>query len=26
VFGLIYAVVVWQIIDWDRLIPLGPGR
>ncbi len=26
VFGLIYAVVVWQIIDWDRLIPFGPGR
>jgi predicted secreted protein len=21
VFGLIYAVVVWQIIDWDRFFP-----
>ena len=24
VFGLIYAVVVWRIIDWDRAFPFGP--
>jgi predicted secreted protein len=24
VFGLIYAVVVWQVIDWARLFPLVP--
>jgi len=24
VFGLIYAVVVWRIIDWDRVFPFGP--
>ena len=25
VFALIYAVIVWRIIDWDRLFPLAPG-
>lgn len=25
VFALIYAVVVWRIIDWDRLFPSIPG-
>lgn len=25
VFALIYAVVVWRIIDWDRLFPSMPG-
>ncbi|MFM9850426.1 MAG: DUF1467 family protein [Hyphomicrobiaceae bacterium] len=24
VFALIYAVVVWRIIDWGRLFPLVP--
>jgi predicted secreted protein len=24
VFALIYAVIVWQIIDWGRLFPLVP--
>ena len=26
VFALIYAVMVWQIIDWERILPIGPGR
>jgi predicted secreted protein len=26
VFALIYAVVVWQIIDWNSIFPFGPGR
>ena len=25
VFALIYAVVVWRVIDWDRLFPSIPG-
>lgn len=25
VFALIYAVVVWRIVDWDRLFPSMPG-
>jgi predicted secreted protein len=26
VFALIYAVVVWQVIDWERILPMEPGR
>lgn len=26
VFALIYAVLVWQIIDWDRFFPFGPKQ
>lgn len=25
VFALIYAVIVWRIIDWDRLFPFAPA-
>ena len=25
VFAVIYAVVVWRIIDWDRLFPFAPA-
>ncbi len=24
VFAVIYAVVVWRIIDWDRVFPFAP--
>jgi predicted secreted protein len=25
VFAVIYAVIVWRIIDWDRLFPFAPA-
>lgn len=25
VFAVIYAVIVWRIIDWDRFFPFAPA-